>query len=287
MGMLELKVPVNSVEKTIKEISGLVSLPEIYLKFRRLMENPNSTINEYCEVVSCDSNLTATILKLVNSAFFGFPGQIDSIHRAIIMLGIGQLHDMVLATSAMASMDLPNEIMPLRTFWRSSLFTGVLTRLLANQLKIPRADSLFVIGLLHEIGHLVIYSKYPEQAKIALESYYEGSHTLHAAEQELLGLHYGQVGAQLMAQWQLPPHFQALTQFQPTPSKAPDFQIETTLLHLAHGYAHQLYLEPDQPLEKLIFPAIWEALNLIPDDIKNCLDKAQQACADLEKMILK
>jgi HD-like signal output (HDOD) protein len=183
----EPQLPLIPMEQTLKEIEGLVSLPEIYLKFRRLMDDRNSTIGDFSEVVGSDTNLAGTVLKVVNSAFFGFPGQIDSIGRAVTLLGIGPLHNMVLGASAMASLDFPNDVVPLRTFWQCSLFTGVLARLLAIQLKIRNDEGLFVIGLLHEIGHLIIYSKYPGEAKKAIERRKEGKQMIHIAEQAILG----------------------------------------------------------------------------------------------------
>lgn len=287
MSTLKINTSANSIELTIKEISGLISLPEIYLKFRRLMDDPNSSIGEFCKVVSCDPNLSATVLKVVNSAFYGFPGQIESINRAIVMLGLGQLHDMVLAASVMESLDLPNDIMPLKEFWRCSLFSGVLTRLLATQLKIPKAESLFVIGLLHEIGHLIIYSRYPKQAKTAMQSFHDGEQLIHIAEQNLLGLHYGEIGAKLMAQWQLPTSFQEITYYQPTPTKALKHQLETALLHVAHGYAHKYFTETEKTLEQLIIPETLTSLNLALEQIESTLETALQICSDLEKTLLR
>lgn len=250
------------------------------------MEDTNSNIEDFSAVVRCDPNLTSTVLKVVNSAFFGFPGQIDNISRAVNLLGIGQLHDMVLGVSAMASLDLPNDIMPLKTFWRCSLFSGVLAKLLAKQLKIRQGERLFVIGLLHEIGHLVIYAKYPEQAKLAIDLCHDGNQMLHITEQNLLGLHYGQIGARLMAHWQLPVHFQKITHYQPTPAKALEHPLETTLLHLVHGYAHKLFCDTGQTLEQLIIPDAWKMLELMPDPIESALETALQVCSDMEKAIL-
>ena len=251
------------------------------------MDNPNSDIGDFSEVVGCDPNLAGTVLKVVNSAFFGFPGQIDSISRAVNLLGIGPLHDMVLGASAMAALDYPNDIVPLKTFWRCSLFSGVLARLLANQLNIRKSDSLFVIGLLHEIGHLIIYSKYPEHAKQTIASQRETNQMIHVAEQSALGFHYGQVGARLMAQWPLPLNFQVITYYQPTPAYAPEHPLATAVLHLAHGYAHDIYSETGQTLEQLILPDAWEILNLMPEQIETTLEKAQEASSDMEKAILK
>lgn len=284
----ELQLPLKSVEQTIKEIEELVSLPEIYLKFRRLMEDRYSTIGDFCEVVGSDPNLAAKVLKVVNSAFFGFPGQIDSISRAITLLGIDSLHNMVLGASAMTSLDFPNDVVPLKTFWQCSLFSGVLTRLLAKQLEIRNSEGLFVIGLLHEIGHLIIYSKYPGEAKEAIELRNKGNHQMiHFAEQAVLGFHYGQMGASLMAQWQLPVIYQVMAYYQPTPADAPEQQLGVAILHVAHGYAHHYFADTGQTLEQLISPDAWKTLNLAPSQIQATLEKAIEASSEMEKAILK
>lgn len=283
----ETEPPVKSMDQTLQEISGLVSLPEIYLKFRRLMEDPNSDIEDFSGLVSSDPNLAGTVLKVVNSAFFGFPGQIDSIGRAVNLLGIGTLHDMVLGASAVSALDFPNDIVPLKTFWRCSIFSGVMARLLSNQLKIRKSESLFVIGLLHDIGHLIIYSKYPNQAKQILASLLEGNKMLHDLELSILGFHYGQIGASLMAQWQLPLNFQVITYYQPTPVYAPEHPLATAVLHLAHAYAQKSYAETSQTIEQLVNPSAWDILNLSPEQVENLLEKTQETCAEMEKAILK
>lgn len=277
----------NSLNHILKQIDGLISLPEIYLKFRLLINDPTSTNDDFSELISCDPNLSAIVLKVVNSALFGFPGQIDSIKRAVNLLGIGQLHDMVLGASAVSSLNLPNDIVPLKTFWRTSLFSGVLARLLAHQLNIRDHESLFIIGLLHEIGHLIMYAKYPGQTKQAIANVNNNNPLIHEVEHAILGFHYGQIGALLMAQWQLPISFQVITYYQPNPSDAPLHPLNTALIHLAHGYAHKYFHDTGLPLEQLLSPDAWKLLNLTPVQIDNVLEKAIQISAEMEKAILK
>lgn len=285
MSPVEIESSLNLIEQTLEDIKGLISLPEVYQKIRELMDDPNSDIDQFVAVVSSDPNLAATVLKVANSAFFGFPGKIDSINRAVNMLGLGQLHDLVLATSAIASLELPNDIMPLKTFWRFSLFSAALTRLLASQLKIPRGERLFIIGLLHEIGHLILYAKYPEQTKLAMLIAQNDPQTLHLSEQNMLGLHYGEVGAKLLAMWQLPSNFQNIVHYQPTPDMAEENVIETTLLHVVHGFAQKLIFHNPQPIETLINTDAWEILKLTPEQIDDSLETALQACLDMEKLM--
>lgn len=276
----------EAMEQKLKDIEALVSLPEIYLKFRRLMDDPKSTHENFTGLVGCDPNLSATVLKFVNSLLYGLSGEIDSISRAVHFLGVNPLHEIVLAISAM-SLDYPNDIVPLKTFWRGSLFSGVLARLLADQLHFGDSESLFVIGLLHQIGHLVIYSKYPVQGKKALILARESKQPIDIPEQNLLGFHYGHVGAKLMAQWRLPMKFQVMTYFQPAPEDAPIFRVETALLHLVHGYAEKYILGQDISLEQIITPPVWDFLNLTPGQMDATLEQAKQVSAAMEKTIIK
>ena len=110
---------------------------------------------------------------------------------------------------------------------------------------------------------------------------------IHIAEQAILGFHYGQMGANLMAQWQLPTNFQVMTYFQPTPSEAPDQQLGIVLLHVAHGYAQHYFADTGQTLEQLISPEAWDTIQLAPGQIQATLEKALQASSEMEKAILR
>ncbi len=273
------------IENTLQEIKGLISLPEVYQRVRNLIDDPNSDIEHFVEVVASDPNLTVAVLRVANSAFFGFPGKIDSLSRAVSMLGIGQLHDLVLATSAIASLKLPNDIMPLKRFWQFSLFSAVLTRLLASQLKIPKSERLFVIGLLYEIGHLVLYAKHPELAKRAIDLSRNNQEMLHIVEQKLLGMHYGEIGAKLMAQWCLPAHFQDIVHYQPTPDLAPEQRRETALLHLVRACAEKAIFGHMSPIEQRVSREIWDILQLDREQLDDTIEQARNTASEMEKLM--
>jgi len=191
----------------------------------------------------------------------------------------------VLATSAIASLKLPNDIMPLKTFWRFSLFSAVLTRLLASQLKIPKSERLFVIGLLYEIGHLVLYAKHPELAKRAMELSRNNQEMLYISEQKLLGMHYGEIGAKLMAQWHLPAHFQDIVHYQPTPDLAPEQVRETALLHLVRACAEKSIFGHMSPIEQSVSRDIWDILQLNPEQLDDTVEQALKAATEMEKLM--
>jgi HD-like signal output (HDOD) protein len=193
---------------------------------------------------------------------------------------------MVLGISAISSLELPNDVMPLDTFWRASLFSGVLARLLAEQIRLGKSERLFIAGLLHDIGHLVLYSKFPLQALAARNIAAEQGRQIHEAEMEVLGCHYGDIGAMLMANWNLPDSLQSLTRNQPDPAAAAEFEVESALMHLAHACAQSEITENRTPADTRFDAEIWAFTGLSQEDLENSLGEARSISADMERVIL-
>lgn len=279
-----------SFKSQLNETTELISLPDIYLKIHALMDDTTSDINDFARVIRLDPNLTAKLLKTVNSAYFGFAGEINSISRAVNMVGIQQLHFMVLsisAVSAVSALDFPEDIVDLKTFWRSSLLTGTLSQLLAQQLQVRPCERFFILGLLHEIGHLVLYAKFPKLARETSQLAKNNGISIDQAEQQVLGCHYGNIGADLMEQWQLPASFLNLTNFQPTPDLAKDDQVETSILHIAHAFAHRQFTDKAEEPEISINTFAWHTTQLTTDQVEQTLQSALNMSADLEKIIIR
>jgi len=273
------------IEQKIQEITGLISLPEIYLKVRRLMDDDSSGIDDFAEVIIVDPNLSTRVLKMVNSAYFGFEESVDNITLAISMIGIDQLHNMVLGATAMSSLELPNDILPLKPFWHNSLYTGVLSQQLTGRLQLQRSDRMFMAGLLHEIGHLVLCAKLPDHAREAIRVSVQSGRPLHEIQQQMLGCHYGDIGAMLLDNWKLPAKLKDLVRYHPDPLTAPSQQLETALLHMAHAYAGQKTPSPVDSSE-LIDAEIRSLINLSQDEINECLEMARTVSVEIGKSIL-
>jgi len=273
------------IEQEIQEITGLISLPEIYLKIRHLMEDDSSDIDDFAQVIIVDPNLSTRVLKMVNSAYFGFPEPVDSITRVINMIGIQQLHNMVLGVAAIASLDLPNDILPLKPFWHNSMYTGVLSQQLAGRLKLERSDRMFMAGLLHEIGHLVLCARLPDHAREATRMSVQSGRPLHEIQHQMLGCHYGDIGAMLLGNWKLPAELQDLVRYHPNPAAAPSQRLETALLHLSHAYAGQNTPSPVDAGE-LIGADIRAMIEMPQAEINECLETARSMSVEIGKSIL-
>jgi len=281
--------PESSQQDLLQEISAienLVSLPEVYLKLRKAINDLASDMDDFTSIISMDVNLSATLLRIVNSAFYGFPGKIQNISRAIHLLGIGQVHEIALSVCAISSLQLPNDVCPLKDFWRRSLLAGNIARQLAQAKKLPLSERVFVAGLLHDIGHMVLYAVFPELSKALLQQYQAGTERLDIIEKQHLDMHYGDIGAFIMQCWGLPEFYHCVTQYHPAPAAASQFPLETALVHLSHGYAWADCEGADSAVEKFLDPVVWQMAELAVDDMPEFIDEAKSTTADMEKTLL-
>ncbi|MEW7974419.1 MAG: HDOD domain-containing protein [Candidatus Thiodiazotropha endolucinida] len=220
-------------EKVTRE-AKLISLPEAYLRLKSVVERPDYAITEIADAVSTDPALTTRVLKLVNSPYFGLAGRIETVIRAVSMLGAQQIHDLALTTCvANAFSGIDPTHLDMRSFWRSSAFSGLAAQQLAKRRGVLDSERLFVAGLLSDIGHLILYQSVPQEIIRADNLAREQQLPLVEVERELLGLDYARVGAVLMRQWQLPDSLIETTEFHPEPLRSRKFSLETSIVHIA------------------------------------------------------
>lgn len=224
----------DDAKSLVRSTVELASLPAVVHRALELLNRPNSSASEIGRVISEDPALTARLLKIVNSSFYGFPSRIETVSRAITIVGTAELTDLILGTSAIdAFAKLPNRLINMQGFWEHSLYAAVVARILARQLWATDTERCFVMALLHDIGTLVMCRKLPDLAGRAMELAASAGIPLHTAEQEIFGFDHGSVAAELMLAWQLPASFVTVARYHHQPSAAPDFALETATVHLA------------------------------------------------------
>lgn len=218
----------------IADTVDLVSLPDIYIRVKNVLDDPESSMADLTAVVSFDPALAARLLTLANSAFFGFSTKIDTIGRAVNILGGRQIHDLVLATTVA---DAFNKTTP-RTlttheFWTGSVHCGLLAKSFASACGLIDADRFFVEGLLFDIGHLILDQTEPELCAAAFAAARDNDTPIHVCERELIGCDYAAVGAALMEVWNFPGGFIESVRCQNDPAEAQMFPLDTSILHVA------------------------------------------------------
>jgi HD-like signal output (HDOD) protein len=193
------------LELLIKDVKEIAPLPKAYIRIQELVNDPNSDLDDLTKVISNDPGLTSRILRIANSAYVGLATKVDSIGRAVQVLGLNQVHDLALANAAVGSLcKIQSKALDVYDFWRRSIYAAVVARLIAKRCKIPNAERLFVAGLLHDIGNLLLAFKQPPLYSEIRDLAIRDQIPLAQAQRDRLGYDYAEVSAELLKQWQLP-----------------------------------------------------------------------------------
>jgi HD-like signal output (HDOD) protein len=253
-----------SAQELVSNIETLAALPSVYYQVREQLELPDGSVNKVAQLVAADPALTTGVLRLVNSAFYGFSRKIESVERAIPILGLQQTHELVLAMSVGSMFDgIQPQNMDMKRFWQGCMMSALAARELAHVTCNPGSDRLFVIGLLADIGHLVIYQTVPQLAAEAQASANGGREAIYDAERRIIGCDSAEVGSALVENWKLPSSFADIIGAQFFPRLAGEYAREAELLHLAlavsHADRHNL---PSGDAVANIDEQIWDDLNL-------------------------
>ena len=205
-----------------------------------MIADPLATSNDVARVVNTSPSLSALLLRIVNSAYYGFSSKIDRISRAVTIIGTKEISGLALGISVMQAFnDIPKHIIQMEAFIRHSLACGTIARMVAARANLAETEQLFVAGLLHDIGKLVIFKYYPEHARACLHLAASSATTLFEAEKTVIGLHHAQVGRYLLEKWQLPQHLTDTVVYHHTPIKAAD-PVKAGIVQLADMITHGL-----------------------------------------------
>ncbi|HEY9050988.1 MAG TPA: HDOD domain-containing protein [Gammaproteobacteria bacterium] len=268
-----------SLEKLIEHSGKLGSLPAVVYRVFEAMDDPKSTATQIGRIINDDPALTARLLKLVNSPFYGFAAKVDTVYRAIALIGHRELRSVVLAASALKIFDgIPAELVDMQAFWRRSLYTGVVARVLAAFRREKEIERFFIAGLLHDIGSLLLYVQQPEQMTMVIQQQRQQQLPIWDVEKQELGYDHAEVGGSLLRKWNLPPVLCQAVRFHLYPEQAPeDDRSGAWLVHLAWQIV-RYHLERDPMLDDdvSIDEAIWQANGLKPDVLEQIVIKAEQ-----------
>jgi HD-like signal output (HDOD) protein len=250
-------------EALLKGIVELSSLPFIYIKINDAVNNPRSSIKDISEIISGDPGLTSRLLRLVNSAFYGFPSKVETVSRALLMVGTQQMRDLALATSVMSLFKgIPGHLVSMESLWRHSVACGLAARMLAKVRQSEvNAELLFTAGIIHDIGRLVIYKKIPETAQEMIIRCRDSKEPLYLVEKEVLGFDHSDLGRMLAQSWNLPPSLEEVLACHHFPQEAKQYPVETGLVHIADYIAHAIQLGDSG--EQYIPPLDEEVLEIV------------------------
>ncbi len=217
----------------------LVSLPEVCVQVQALADSPYTTPEDIGEIIGKDTALTSRLLKLVNSAYFGLPRKIDTVSRAINMIGMRELRNLTLAAAAAEIFaPIPGKLLDMAAFWQHSVYCGLVARNLAQRCSVLHSERLFTAGLLHDVGRLLMVMKLPDETAEVESRRLQSKKDVTEIEQELYGFDHAEVGQALLTHWNMPSNLCTSILYHHNPREAHDAYLESALIHLADQITH-------------------------------------------------
>jgi len=222
----------NNIMRSVKLFPSMSGTAARVLK---LLDDPDTSISGIGEILRYDPGLTANILKLTNSAYFGFPSQIGSVKQAVILLGSKRVAHLVMASCVNAIMDeqVLGYDLPSGELWRHSIAVSVAAEGLVKELKIHPAEEIFTAALLHDVGKLILGDFVKEDLK-EIESIASEGIPFQVAEQKVLGTDHAEIGAEILERWSFPPEVVNAVRWHHDPDSADETSTLVDIVHVAN-----------------------------------------------------
>jgi HD-like signal output (HDOD) protein len=261
------------------QANGSFALPDACFKIKGLMENEDSSIEDFANVISVDPSMTSRLLQIANSAIYSFPGEISTISRAITIIGTQAIYNMMLVdVAATAFKHFSNQAIDLKRFWRMSIFCGLAAKNLAIKAGIRDIERLFVAGLLQNFGELIVAKISPELAQQCEK--YSPEQLPWSLQQRFLGFTYTEVSAELLKIWQIPEKI-ILPIRHYNEAKTIQINKDVKVLYLASHLA-LVDSHPDEfNYEDTVEKSLLESLNISDDDLSVAVEFASEEAENI------
>ena len=225
----------TKLQSIMAEVQSFPGMPGTAAKMLALLNNPDISISQIEEILRFDQGLTANVLRLTNSAYFGFSAKIGSVRQAVVLLGAKRLIQLVLTSCVHSVMQKPvrGYDLPAGELWRHSIAVSVAAEALVKELRIPVVDFVFTAALLHDVGKLAL-SDFVEGDLQKIEDTASPGIPFEVAEQFVLGLDHAEVGALILKNWSFPPEIVHAVQWHHAPDAVEKTDSLIDIVHVAN-----------------------------------------------------
>jgi HD-like signal output (HDOD) protein len=282
----------NLERKKIEQIENLPTLPEVANKLLRIINDPMTTAQDVANLISRDLSLTSKVLRLANSAFYGVPRTVATVHNAVVILGLKVINTMVFSITVvkMFPSDGRHDLFPRKKFWSHSVAVAVLAKILALRMRkfsLFDPEECFCAGLIHDVGRVVmdqyLHEDFIKAVKLAMD---EGIPLLDA-EQKVFGFDHTDVGDWLTARWELPGDIRVPIVYHHRPLLTTEAKEIVGVVHLADALAHAMdFGMPKIKATPPADPALIASLGLTEEDLigaqEECVGEIENLVAALE-----
>lgn len=275
----------EKIREMIGEIDDLPTLPAVVTRIVGMVEDPSNSAEDINALISQDPSLTAKILKLVNSAFYGFSRRISTVTEAVVILGFNTVKSLALSASVFDVFEGDgSEHFDRVGLWEQSIGTGVAAEMAAARIRYPNIEEVMVAGILHRLGQIVIDIYFHDELTQILAYVRENNVSIIEAEQEILGVGHPKIGGWLAECWNLPTRITMGIAYYNKPFEAPEEHRRLPMLiHIGNVLARTKHIgwNADE-IDPEFQDGVWEELGLQKEDIRSMLNQLKDKMGDAE-----
>jgi len=264
----------------------LLSLPAVVVKINQLLEDPNSSTADIAHYICQDPVLTARLLKLVNSPFYNFPSEIDTISMAVTILGTRQLRDLVFVTTVISQFNPHEDVkFDLETFWCHSITTGLAARVIAQEHKNLNSERLFICGLLHDIGKMIMALLLPQEVITLNKANVNKEINIYDAETQIFGFSHGEWATALLESWHFPVSISEPIRTHHNPEESSEFKIDSAVIHIANVIANNIQSPISKDDDTVLKPTALDIVGLTQSEVEGYYEQVYELLDKILQML--
>ena len=264
---------IKNLRRRVENIRALPTVPGVLKQISAIIDKPDIHLKEISNFISSDPALTTKILKMINSAVYGFPGRISSVSHATVLLGLNVIKGLLIGISVFELMQKS-----MLGLWEHSLDCAITAKLIAQRKGLKEPEEIYAAGLLHDIGKVVLILTFPKEYEIAINDTDAKGITIFESEKNHFAASHASAVSWLAEKWHFPPHLIETIKYHHEPNRSKNAPIETAIVHLSDilvrarglGYAGDHFVPA-------LNSAAFESLELTETDIKEILEEMEDS----------
>ena len=276
-----------NIKQIMSKVRSFPGMPATAGKLLPLLKNPDSDASKIEDILRYDPGLTANILKLTNSAYFGIPAKISSVRQAIMLLGWKRLFQLVmtmcmsdLMKDSIAGYDLPKG-----ELWRHSIAVSIAADVLVKSLQISEAEEVFTAALLHDIGKLVL-GDYVQEDIPKIDAMVEKGISFEVAEYIVLGTDHAEIGSNILKNWSFPTPLVEAVHWHHDPNSCTGHCLMSDIVHIADILGQMAgYGKKSEDREPFPISGVLERLGLHPEDLEFLAEQTSERVSDIDEAL--